>query len=251
MKPEQSMIDLSGRCTLGCDMGKCTGHSRSYTDMVKHFETIFARDDVAIIPSAFILHNANSHSKDFQLNVFNYPPTSNLSGIIRTLRNRLPTNYIGVHLRYRDDVDWVDDDEIAFQCSGKMSGTTEVLGMIRRGHLNMIEQDKAAANSTPSVYFASNSKEAMKCYKQFFEDKGVQAFSLNDLLVQERNNTREFFSAIKASKSTIHLSLDQILVSYGQQLVLRSKERSSSFQHVIKARHERERENINSNSSRY
>ena len=77
------------------------------------------------------------HSKDFQLNVFNYPPTSNLSGIIRTLRNRLPTNYIGVHLRYRDDVDWVDDDEIAFQCSGKMSGTTEVLDMIRRGHLNM------------------------------------------------------------------------------------------------------------------
>jgi len=37
MNPEKSTIDLSGRCTLGCDMGKCTGHSRSYTDMVKHF----------------------------------------------------------------------------------------------------------------------------------------------------------------------------------------------------------------------
>ena len=253
MKPEQSTIDLSGKCALGCDMGACSGHLRSYTDMVNHFQTIFARDGVAVIPSAFILHNANSHSKHFQLNVFSYPPTSNLSGILRSLRNRLPSNYIGVHLRYRDDVDWADDDEIAFQCSGKMSGTTEVLDKVRRGHLTMIEQNKAAANSTPSVYFASNSQEAMKCYKQFFEDEGVQAFSLNDLLVQERNNTREFFSAIKASKSTINLSLDQILVSLGQQLVLRSKERSSSFQHVIKARHEHEHEheNINSNSSRY
>ena len=247
MKPEQSTIDLSGRCALKCDAGACKGPLRSYTEMVEHFKTIFGRDDaVAIIPSAFILHNSNSHSKDFRLNVFSYPPTSNLLGILRILRNRLPTNYIGVHLRYRDDVDWADDDEIAFQCSGKMAGKAEVLDMIRHGHLTMIEQNKAAANSTPSVYFASNSQEAMKCYKQFFSDEGVQAFSLNDLLARERNSTREFFSAIKASKSTIHLNLDQILVSLGQQLALRSKERASSFQHAIEVRHEREHDIINS-----
>ena len=149
-------------------------------------------------------------------------------------------------MRYRDDVDWADDDEIAFQCSGEMAGKAEVLDMIRHGHLTMIEQNKAAANSSPSVYFASNSQEAMKCYKQFFNDEGVEAFSLNDLLARERNSTREFFSAIKASKSTIHLNLDQILVSLGQQLALRSKERSSSFQRVIKVRHEREHDTINS-----
>ena len=40
-------------------------------------------------------------------------------------------------------------------------------------------------------------------------------YGMDDLLVQERSVTREFFSAIKASKSTNHLSLDQILVSCG------------------------------------
>ena len=88
MKPEQSTIDLSGRCALKCDAGACKGPLRSYTEMVEHFKTIFERDDtVAIIPSAFILHNSNSHSKDFRLNVFSYPPTSNLLGILHILRN--------------------------------------------------------------------------------------------------------------------------------------------------------------------
>jgi len=222
MKPKQSTIDLSGRCALKCKTGPveaCKGSLRSYTEMVEHFGTIFGRDDdVAIIPSAFILENSNSHSKDFQSNVFSYPPTSNLLGILRILRNRLPTNYIGVHLRYRDDVDWADDDEIAFQCSGEMAGKAEVLDMIRHGHLTMIEQNKAAANSTPSVYFASNSQEAMKCYKQFFNDEGVEAFSLNDLLARERNSTREFFSAIKASKAPSILILIRFWYLLGNSL---------------------------------
>ena len=244
VKPKQRNIDLSGRCALKCETGACKGNPRSYIAMVEHFETIFGRDDaVAIIPSAFILPNDNSHSKDFLLNVFSYPPTSNLLGILRILRNSLPTNYIGVHLRYKDNVDK------SFKCSGEMAGKAEVFDMIKSGHHTMIELNKAAANSTPSVYFASNSKKAMKCYKNFFNDEGVQAFSLNDLLVQERNSTREFLSAIKAPKSTIHLNLDQILVSLGQQLALWSYH-GSSFQHVIRVRHEREHDAINSNSSR-
>ena len=100
-------------------------------------------------------------------------------------------------MRFRDDAEYSKNEEHRFKCS---EDKTEVLDLIRRHHMSIIEKDEATSNSTPSVYFASNSKEAMKCYKQFFEDKGVQAFSLNDLLVQERNNTREFFSAIRRSK---------------------------------------------------
>mmetsp|Transcript_25117 Transcript_25117/g.38016 ORF Transcript_25117/g.38016 Transcript_25117/m.38016 type:complete len:127 (+) Transcript_25117:976-1356(+) len=125
--------------------------------------------------------------------------------------------------------------------------------MIRRGHLTMIEKNEVTANSTPSVFFASSSQEALSCYKQSLSDAGVQAFSLNDLLGQEKNSTQKFLSAIKASKSTIYLSLDQILVSLGQQVVLLSKrtghERNipSSFQMVIKTRHE----HLNNSSSLY
>jgi hypothetical protein len=242
MKPEQRTIDLSGTCTLD--------HRRSYADMVEHFESIFAKDAVAIIPSAFILSNANSETKNFEQNVFRYPPSSNLSEFIRILRDRLPKNYIGVHLRYRDDAEYSEYDEYRFKCS---ENKTEVLDMIRRGHLAMIEKNEATANITPSVFFASNSQEALSCYKQFLSDVGVQAFSLNDLLGPEKNSTRKFLSAIKASKSTIYLTLDQILVSLGQQVVLLSKrlghERNipSSFQTVIKTRHE----HLNNSSSLY
>ncbi len=123
--------------------------------------------------------------------------------------------------------------------------------MIRGGHLAMIENNEAGANSTPSVFFASSSQEVLSCYKQFLSDAGVQVFSLNDLLGQQKNRTQKLLSAIEAPKSTIYLSLDQILVSLGKQVVLldrRNRNIHSSFQKVIQTRHER---HLNNSSSLY
>eukprot|EP00985_Skeletonema_marinoi_P000921 scaffold368_cov137-Skeletonema_marinoi.AAC.12 len=144
MKPEQRTIDLGGTCTLD--------HRRSYADMVEHFESIFAKDAVAIIPSAFILGNANSGTKNFEQNVF------------------------------RDDADHSEYDEYRFICS---ENKTEVLDMIRRGHLAMIEKNEATANSTPAVFFASNSQEALSCYKQFLSDDKKKIAHENSCLLSK------------------------------------------------------------------
>lgn len=77
--------------------------------------------------------------------------------------------------------------------------------------------------------------------------QAVQAFSLSDLIAQEKNLV-EILSAINAPKSIIYLSLDQVLVSLGQRIVLlnmrvgndggNGKNTASTFHWVIEARHE-------------
>jgi hypothetical protein len=233
---EQRTIDLDWPCA--------EDEPESYGDMVDHFESIYANDAVAILPSAYILRSENSMTEDFEWNVFRYPLSSNLSEFIRILRDRLPTYYIGVHLRFRDDAEYSKNEEHRFKCS---EDRTEVLDMIRRHHMSMIEKDEATSNSTPSVFIASNSHEALRCYKQSLKDKGIQAFSLSDLIAQEKNLV-EILSAINAPKSIIYLSLDQVLVSLGQRIVLlnmrvgndggNGKNTASTFHWVIEARHE-------------
>lgn len=102
--PEHSRkVDLSGSCTLD--------HSRSYVAMVKYFESIFAKDTVAIIPSAFVLIQSNSQTDAFRSNVLDYPLSSNVAKLIKILRGHLSVNYIGAHLRYRDDAENSEYDE--------------------------------------------------------------------------------------------------------------------------------------------
>ena len=100
-----------------------------------------------------------------------------------------------------------------------------------------------ANNNTPSVFLASSSQEAVKCYKQFLSDAGYSTLSLNDMLVQEKSHKQklsQLLSAIDVPKSTIYLVLDQILVSLGNRIVLLQAKfgGSSTFHSVIKTRHE-------------
>lgn len=107
----------------------------------------------------------------------------------------------------------------------------------------MKEKNKSTtnSNSTPSGFFASSLQNAVKCYKQFLSDAGFQFFCLDDLIAQE-NSLQELLSDIKVPKSTVYLILDQILVSFGNRVVLVKKKntltKGSTFQGIIKARHD-------------
>ena len=237
MKPKQRENDLSGLCSLG--------HLRSYEEMIGNFQSIYAKDDIAILPSAFILNNSNTQTKHFMDNVLGFPPSSNLSEFINILKNRISTNYIGIHLRYQDSADNNNaNKEFRFKCSedNKISVFHNLVGMKNVSHVS-------AASTSISVFLASNSRKAVKCYKQFLVDKGIQVFTLEDLFAQEQNHATKLSSGIKTTKSTIYLILDQILVSMGKQILLVNKMKhldsfagedayGSTFQWVIKTRHE-------------
>ncbi|KAL7455133.1 hypothetical protein ACHAWC_006705 [Mediolabrus comicus] len=185
MKPKQRKIDLSGECTLD--------QRRSYDAMVEHFESAFWKDAVAIIPSAFILRAKNFQTDRFRRNVLGYTPSTNVLELVHILRDRLSLNYIGVHLRYRDNAEWSDNDEVRFNCSSE--NKTGVLRMIQHEQLALglvTKNVTTANNNTPSVFLASSSQEAVKCYKQFLSDAGYSTLSLNDimLVMQEKATNR-------------------------------------------------------------
>ena len=69
--------------------------------------------------------------------------------------------------------------------------------MIQHEHLALglvAKNVTTANNNTPSVFLASSSQEAVRCYKQFLSDAGYSTLSLNDLLVQEKSPNRNCHS---------------------------------------------------------
>mmetsp|Transcript_56022 Transcript_56022/g.65448 ORF Transcript_56022/g.65448 Transcript_56022/m.65448 type:complete len:457 (+) Transcript_56022:328-1698(+) len=200
-------VDLDGYCTIH--------HRRPYSKMVNHFQSIFSNSTVAIIPSAFVIRSSNSQSEAFSRNFLVYPPSSNLLAVIHSVRARLPPDYIGLHMRYKDKY----NSEKCFS-----ENKTEVSDMIQ--HENMAMMEKDGTNGTSSVFIASNSQKVVTCYKQFLRKAGFRTLSLSDVLEKDSS----VLASIKVPLSTIYLVLDQIMVSLGNRVVLQSKMGISTFQ---------------------
>ena len=223
VEKQDTLIDLVGPCTIR--------RKRSYPETIDYFQSIFAEETVAIIPSAFLLYNSDHK---FNRKVMGYEPAPNLLKLMRVLRKSLSTNYIGVHLRY--------PDYHSFQCDSHSENKTEVLDMILRKQSSRRKYSKSSATiNLPNVFIASNSQEAVKCYKDFLNEHGYQTFHLNDLF-EEQKNAINLLPQIKAPTSVINLVLDQNFVSMGKRIVLVNRSGfvgfGSTFQAIITIRHE-------------
>ena len=215
------IIDLDGECTLG--------QTRSYPEMVDHFNSIFGDDDVALIPSAFATNNLNCQSEAFLDNVLSFHPSSALMELQQLLLNHISQPYVSAHVSYADDHKFV--------CSEERKQV--LLDWIEQESLSLPRKIGAKAKeNTPPVYFASSSLEAAVCYQRFLEDAGLQTFTLSDLMVKE--DASQMLSSMNVSADLVALILDQLLVSLGNNIILESKTpQSSAFHMIVRARHSR------------
>ena len=207
------IIDLDGECTLG--------QTRSYPEMIDHFNSIFGDQDVALIPSVFTSKNRNSQSKTFLQNVLSFHPSSKMMALQQIILNHIGQPYVSAHVRY--------DDRFRRRCSSE----PKLLDWVRQ------EQESLNMNMPhPPVYFASSSQTSTVCNRQFFEHAGLQAFTLSDLLVKE--DVSQMLSSIKVPKEIMYLILDQLLVSLGEKVILNNKmPQFSTFHMVVRVRHSR------------
>ena len=220
VEKQDTLIDLVGKCTIR--------RKRSYPEMIDYFQSIFAEETVAIITSTFILVNTD---EKFKRKVMGYEPSPNLLKLMRVLRKSLSTNYVGVHLRY--------DDFLSFECDSHSENKKEILDMILREEPAMRRYSNTSATTTlPNVFIASNSQEAVKCYKDYLNEHGYQTVHLNDLL-EEQKSVIDLLPQIKAPSSVRNLVLDQNVVSMGKKIVLVNRSRfGSTFHLIITIRHE-------------
>eukprot|EP00804_Cyclotella_cryptica_P025519 CCRYP_012015-RA/>CCRYP_012015-RA protein AED:0.11 eAED:0.11 QI:0/-1/0/1/-1/1/1/0/394 len=211
------LIDFRGTCTLN--------YTRSFPELVEYFQSIFANDTVAIIPSAFFMPQGNF---SFIRNILAAQPSPKLLSLFRNIRDRMHSsrwdNFIGVHLRFRD----------RYEFSCQTENATGIIGQIQNASLSMIEKNET--DRSPSVFFASSVQEANKCYKQILGQAGFVTFDLSDLLIGDV--TAERLSEIFHVRKIIILPLlDQIMVSLGKRVVFSGQMTISTFQSIIRIRH--------------
>ena len=209
-KSHPEIIDLDGKCTFG--------QTRSYPEMVNHFNSIFSDDNVALIPSAFATESLNSQSKAFLENVLAFHPSSDLMALQQLLLDHIGQPYASARSRRGDYA-----DNHRFVCSDERK---QVL-------LDWIQQENSstprkigAKENTYLAFFASSSQEAAVC-KQFFDDAGLQAFTLSDLLVEE--DASQMLSSMKVSAEIVAPILDRLLVSLGNKVTLESPDQALAY----------------------
>ncbi|KAL7516832.1 hypothetical protein ACHAWX_001808 [Stephanocyclus meneghinianus] len=211
------LIDFQGTCTLN--------YTRSFSELVEYFQSIFASHTVAIIPSAFFMPSGNI---TFKRSIIAAEPSSKLFSLLMGIRDRIRSNlwhnYIGVHLRFEDQYKFICEKE----------DTTIFMEKIH--YALSLMQEKNKTDRSPSVFFASSAQEANKCYKLILEKAGFPTFDLGDLLSGD-TGTERLSEIFRAQKSIILPVLDQILVSLGKRIVLSGQREKSTFQEVIRIRH--------------
>lgn len=210
------LIDFYGTCT--------SSHRRSFLESVKYFQSIFSADIVAIIPSAFFMPRGNPL---FMRNILAAQPSPKFFSILKIIRDRIHSslwnNFIGVHLRFKDQYE--------FSC--QTENATEVLRQIQNASLSIMEKNETSRS--PSIFFASSVSEANECYKKILREAGFKAFDLSDLLTGDASI--EHLSEVFHVRMSIFLPvLDQIMVSLGKCVVFSGQMKSSTFQDIIRIR---------------
>lgn len=221
------LIDLDGSCTVN--------YRRPYSEMIDFFEANFSNDTVAIIPSAFVVRNTNSESTKFGSSVAAFPPSSKLGRALQYVRDRLPPCYIGVHVRSSDH-QW-------FNCSSELM--LPLLSEIQKEAASIMAMNESKSgsgidgncNNTPSVFFAGNSRKAVFCFTRILREAGFNTFVLEDFF--GGNTQLHVFQMIKVERGVLFALLDQFIVSLGQRIVTRSEVGVSTFQGLIKMRHQK------------
>ncbi len=210
------IIDLDGECTLD--------QTRSYPEMVEYFNSIFDDYDVAQIPSVFASKIRNSQSKAFHEKVMTFELSSKLMALQKILLNYIGQPYVSAHVRY--------DDRYHGSCSNEPKRL--LLEWVQQEEEE--EQESLSMTMPGTVYFASSSPRAVVCYKQYFEGAGLQVFTLEDLLVKE--DVAQLLSTIRVPNQIMYPILDQLLVSLGNRVILKSRmPQFSTFHMIIRMRH--------------
>lgn len=225
-RTRDQLIDLDGSCTVN--------YRRSYSEMIDFFEANFSNDTVAIIPSAFVVRNTNSESTKFGSSVAAFPPSPKLGRVLQFIREHLPPRYIGVHVR--------SPDHHQFNCSSETM--LPLLSEIQKEAASITAMNESRSGSgiqgnkskTQNVFLAGNSRKALECFKRILREAGFNTFVLDDFFV--RNTQSHVFETIKVERGVLSALLDQIIVSRGQRIVTRSELGVSTFQGLIKMRHQ-------------
>uniref|UniRef100_A0A7S2UE97 Peptide-O-fucosyltransferase 1 n=1 Tax=Attheya septentrionalis TaxID=420275 RepID=A0A7S2UE97_9STRA len=210
-------IDFDGRCTLN--------YTRTYPDMVKVFEDNFSTDPtIAVIGSAFIIRNRKPENLGFsdkQL-FLGFPPSKKMLHIIKKMREKLPQYYHGVHIRFFDNQ--------KFNC--KDLEITQMFDSILQE-----AQHNFTATGETTMFVGFSHPTLKRCMTEYYINSTCNVMFLDDLM-DEDSDIQSLVENVRVEKGTLYLVLDQLLIALADHIVFRDLMGGSTFQGLIKARHQ-------------
>ena len=205
-------LDLDGRCTIQ--------ETRSYPKLLLYFNARFGSKRIAMIGSAFNLQNKfENHTISAQL--LNFPLTPRMHVLIQGIRSKLPSRYIGVHMRFKDDA--------TFDCA---SNETEIATAFH----NVVTEIQH--KQVTSVLVGESHPQAAPCLRAALPSS-FTILTVSDM-VKKHPKIHRLMNDIPLQLNTVHLLLDQLLLALADWVVLDTTAFyafSSTFQTLIEERH--------------
>ena len=178
----------------------------SFTDLVPQFQHTCGLDQrVAVIGSAFVIPAPEGVKKGLLGFKDMLTPSRNFLSLLNQIHSRLPADYAGVHIRFKDNlvVDTCDDPDVK-----------EAYELVFR---DLVKQ-KAAYKG--HVLIGNCNRAALRCFHYHAQGR-YTASTINDIIDNDEALQR-MVDEIKLEKSTIYLLLDQILIALAEKVALRN-----------------------------
>jgi len=196
----------------------------SEKECLQLFEESFGQSEVAVIGSAFKI-SGKIKGPDF---IKFFPPSYELSKVLKRVLTLLSTTYVGIHIRTKDIYIWAPE-EIQPGCNN-----TDLKNAICKV-MDDLEAQNVTSNET--IYIGSNLPSIKTCFFAHMKNKKYSnVVTLNDLAKQD-NKTYHLMKNVQSEKNTTSLIVDQLIFALSKRVILiNAMPRGSTFQNVIKSR---------------
>ena len=217
-------LDFEGKCSLN--------RTRSYEEVVDLFQKEYEVESDctnAVIGSAYIIRTkfeSFNHEASARFDEFfkSFAPSPKFLAVLKEVHERLPEDFVGVHLRFRDRAN--------FQCPGKE--TAEIKSTFENA---LKELRKRNVTRGTRILIGRSHRSAKDCFN-WYANGDYTATTVNDIL-EDVAKAEPMISSIQMELDTIYLVLDMLALSLGRIVVTVSQASfgGSTFQELLNYRH--------------
>ena len=188
-----------------------------FTELIPKFENICNGKKIAAIGSAYVIPKPKWDSSRQVQTTFHYfreklTPSEKIMQLLKEIHSRLPDNYYGVAIRFRDRLKVNDCDSKVIRESFQRvlhSFSTKKKNNGKNGPV-------FSANSTHHILIGDGNKAALKCLR--YHTQGEYTVSTVRDIVHGDEALKSMVDKIKSEKSTIYTLLDQILIALAEEV---------------------------------
>jgi len=199
-KSDPTLWCTGGRHKIKTKMNpSCDGTNKtSFSDLVPQFQDACnSNQTVAVIGSAFVM----PYPESLKRSSFSILPSQKFLSVIKKLHSRLPQNYTGVHIRFKDGLKIYNCDKPS----------------VKEAYANiLIDLKEQNVPSKGHIFIGNGNRLALECFNHHAKEL-YTASTVNDIIGSDKALKRAV-DEIETEKGAIYIMLDQILIALAEKV---------------------------------